>query len=154
MLRKYAISGISYLVLASGAQAADLGASVNLACNQRPVASFNHATLEDVKGPVSANHGKGFVAARSGEPLITGDRVMVNLGGSALLRYSNGCSIMIDPQSVATVGNISGANFLGSSVAAGAIGGSSSLLLAGGVIVAGAAVGALVIANHSHSASP
>ena len=89
MLRKFAISGISYLVLASGAQAADLGASVNLACNQRPASSFTHATLTDVNGPVSANHGRGFRAAHSGETLITGDRVMANLGGSAVLRSSS-----------------------------------------------------------------
>lgn len=56
------------------------------------VAAPNSANLALVNGTVLVNQGKQFVTAKPGQLLSVGDRVMVMEGGSALVRYPNGCA--------------------------------------------------------------
>lgn len=49
------------------------------------------------------NQGKQFVAVQPGHTLAAGDRVMVMQGGSAVLRFSDGCDVTLSGGSVVTV---------------------------------------------------
>jgi len=61
------------------------------------------ASLASAKGSVMVNQGKQFVSAQSGQMLAIGDRVMVMEGGSASLRFADGCVQTLDSGSLAVV---------------------------------------------------
>jgi hypothetical protein len=62
------------------------------------------AQLDQVRGKVLVNHGKGFVAAVASMPLNPGDRIMVAEDSSATIHYAAAdCSISLAPASVVTV---------------------------------------------------
>lgn len=61
------------------------------------------ATIQSVEGQASINSGTGFKKVKSGTQANVGDRVMVSPGGSAVLMYSDGCEVKVQPDSVTTV---------------------------------------------------
>jgi hypothetical protein len=61
-------------------------------------------TLLVSKGTVMVDNGSGYVAAKNGQMLKTGDRVMVLNGANASLRYANGRSVGLPPSTMADVG--------------------------------------------------
>jgi hypothetical protein len=66
-------------------------------------AASTSATLASVQGSVSANQGKQFVPVQAGQTLAPGDRVMVMQGGSAVLRFADGCEVTLSGGSIAVV---------------------------------------------------
>jgi hypothetical protein len=61
--------------------------------------------LVDVQGEVLVDTGKGFVAARDGQALQAGDRVMAKVGGgSARIAHAGGCFVDVAAGRVAVVG--------------------------------------------------
>jgi len=61
------------------------------------------ATLGDVAGDVKINQGTEFVAAKGGEALNAGDRILVMENGSASMTFSDGCKTNISGGSLVTV---------------------------------------------------
>lgn len=53
------------------------------------------ASLADVNGKVLVNKGKGYVSARSGTVLDSGDRVIALDGSKAAVVFSDGCVIQL-----------------------------------------------------------
>jgi hypothetical protein len=69
------------------------------------VAAQPAATLASAKGSVLVNQGKQFVSAQPGQLLTAGDRVMIMQGGSATLRFADGCVKNLDSGSMLLVQN-------------------------------------------------
>lgn len=69
------------------------------------VAAQPAATLASAKGSVLVNQGKQFVSAQAGQLLTAGDRVMIMQGGSATLRFADGCVKNLDSGSMLLVQN-------------------------------------------------
>lgn len=67
------------------------------------VAAPNSPNLASTNGSVLVNQGKQFVTAKPGQLLSVGDRVMVMEGGSAVVRYPNGCLQTLNSGSLAVV---------------------------------------------------
>lgn len=61
------------------------------------------ATLASVKGSVLVNQGKQFVTVQKGQLLAVGDRVLVMEGGTASLKFADGCEQMLEAGTLATV---------------------------------------------------
>lgn len=62
------------------------------------------ASLEEIEGSVLVNQGVEFVPGTLGQSLNENDRVMAEEGeNSALLKYSDGCDIKVDPGTIVTV---------------------------------------------------
>jgi len=64
-------------------------------------------SIGNVKGSVLVNHGTGFLPVTAPTPLRIGDTVMARPGGSATLRYADGCKVDVIPGTVLTLENIS-----------------------------------------------
>ena len=60
-------------------------------------------TADDVEGVVQVNRGNGFVPLREGEVLKPGDRVMAMNDGGADLKFSDGCELEVDEETIVTV---------------------------------------------------
>lgn len=69
------------------------------------VAAQPAATLASAKGTVLINQGKQFVSAQAGQLLTAGDRVMIMQGGSASLRFADGCVKNLESGSMLLVQN-------------------------------------------------
>jgi len=65
------------------------------------------ATLEPGQGDLSVNQGQGFQPVNSRVDAKVGDSVMVSPGGTATLTYDDGCTVTVQPGSVATVAPLS-----------------------------------------------
>lgn len=61
------------------------------------------ATLTEVTGEVSVNQGEEFAPATNGIRLMPGDRVMVQTGASALLKYDDECELKVEPNTILTL---------------------------------------------------
>jgi hypothetical protein len=61
------------------------------------------ASLSDVNGKVMVNKGKGYVSARSGTTLDSGDRVIALNGSNAVVSYSGGCTTELKENSLLTI---------------------------------------------------
>jgi hypothetical protein len=61
------------------------------------------ATLGDVKGSVKINQGVEFVDAQPGQPVKTGDRIMVMEGGVTSIKFSDDCVLPITGGKMVTV---------------------------------------------------
>lgn len=68
---------------------------------QDPAAPFVKA--DDVKGSVQVNHGDGFVPLRENEVLKPGDRVMAMDNSEADLKFSDGCELEVDEETIVTI---------------------------------------------------
>ncbi|MBS0576686.1 MAG: hypothetical protein JSS45_09740 [Proteobacteria bacterium] len=75
-----------------------LAALVPLAGAATPFAPA--ATLTSSSGTVLVNNGSQFVAAKPGQTIKAGDRVMVMSGGTATVKYANGQSAAIPANSL------------------------------------------------------
>jgi tetrahydromethanopterin S-methyltransferase subunit D len=64
-------------------------------------------SVGNVKGSVLVNHGAGFAPISAPTPLRTGDTVMARAGGSATLKYADGCKVDVIPGTVLTLENVS-----------------------------------------------
>jgi hypothetical protein len=62
------------------------------------------ATVDSIKGRILLNRGDGFQVLAAPTMANSGDKVMANPGGSAKLRYADGCVIDIRPGTVVSVG--------------------------------------------------
>ena len=65
------------------------------------------ATLEPAQGDLTINQGQGFQPVNSRVDAKVGDSVMVGPGGTATLTYDDGCTVTVQPGSVATIAPIS-----------------------------------------------
>jgi hypothetical protein len=65
------------------------------------------ATLEPGQGNLTINQGQGFQPVNSRVDAMVGDSVMVGPGGTATLTYDDGCTVTVQPGSVATVAPLS-----------------------------------------------
>jgi hypothetical protein len=63
------------------------------------------ASLVQINGTALVNQGEQYTTAREGMTLRTGDRVMVMEGGSAVLKFADGCTHPVDDNRVLTVGS-------------------------------------------------
>ncbi len=61
------------------------------------------ATLVSAKGSVLVNQGKQFVTVQKGQLLAVGDRVLVMEGGTASLKFTDGCVQVLPAGTLATV---------------------------------------------------
>jgi len=61
------------------------------------------ATLVEIEGNVMVNTGEQFVKTADGAVLASGDRVMAMDESGALLKYSDGCDVRIEPATVVTL---------------------------------------------------
>ena len=73
-----------------------LALSVLTAANAAP-------KLIPVSGQIYVNQGSGFLIATAPATLKTGDRIMVQAKSSAILAYSNGCSVPLTAGKVVTI---------------------------------------------------
>ena len=121
---------------------------------QTALAAGDLASLGQVKGQISVNHGTGFVSAASGTALAGGDQVMARSGSKAVIRYTDGCEVNVAPGAVATVEFLSPCR--PGSVAKSDDGypDSTPFLVAGGafLVVGGASI--LIALSSDNSASP
>ncbi len=69
--------------------------------------SAGSATLSSAQGSVMLNQGKQFVPIRPGQILNAGDRLMVMQGGSAQLRFADGCDVTVEGGSLLAVPTLS-----------------------------------------------
>lgn len=60
-------------------------------------------TANDVEGAIQVNRGNGFVPLREGDVLKPGDRVMAMNNGGADLKFSDGCELEVEEQTIVTV---------------------------------------------------
>jgi hypothetical protein len=61
------------------------------------------AVLEAVQGKIFVNRGDGFKATNGPQPLKSGDRVMAEIGGSAIVKYTADCAMLVQAGAVVTV---------------------------------------------------
>jgi hypothetical protein len=61
------------------------------------------ATLDGIKGPVLVNRGGGYKRVRGPMILKTGDSVIANPGGSAIVSYADGCNVPVEAGSVVAI---------------------------------------------------
>ena len=61
------------------------------------------ATLSSAQGSVMLNQGKQFVPIKPGQALNAGDRLMVMQGGSAQLRFADGCDVTVEGGSMVAI---------------------------------------------------
>lgn len=69
------------------------------------------AQLTKIDGRVLVNKGTGYSQAAPASSLKVGDRIMVNPGSKATLRFADGCTIPVKPGSVVTIGTTSPCSF-------------------------------------------
>jgi len=65
------------------------------------------ASLQPGQGSLVINQGQGFQPVNTRIDANVGDSVMVSPGGSATVTYDDGCSVNVEPGSVATIAPIS-----------------------------------------------
>jgi hypothetical protein len=65
------------------------------------------ATVNPSQGNVLINRGKGFSEIKRPTKLRVGNSVMVGPGGSAVIAYSDGCTVNVDPGTIKTVAQLS-----------------------------------------------
>lgn len=75
------------------------------------------AELTKVDGGVMVNRGVGDTQAAPATSLKAGDRVMVNPGSKATLKFADGCTIPVNPGSVVTIGKTSPCAFKAQGIA-------------------------------------
>ena len=68
---------------------------------QDPAAPF--VTANEVEGAIQVNRGDGFVPLREGDVLKPGDRVMAMNNGGAELKFSDGCELEVEEETIVTV---------------------------------------------------
>jgi len=81
--------------------------ALSLAFSGAVSAATSSATLASAQGSVMVNQGKQFVPVQSGQVFAAGDRVMVMQGGSAVLRFSDGCDVTLSSGSITLVPEVS-----------------------------------------------
>lgn len=77
--------------------------ALSLAFTGAVSAAESSATLASAEGSVMVNQGKQFVPVQNGQVFAAGDRVMVMQGGSAVLRFSDGCDVTLGGGSITEV---------------------------------------------------
>src|SRR5262245_36160030 len=58
------------------------------------------ATVTRQSGDVLANDGRGFIAVSAPVELAAGGQILIRPGGSAVIRYANGCMITVGSERV------------------------------------------------------
>ena len=81
--------------------------ALSLAFSGAVSAATSSATLASAQGSVMVNQGKQFVPVQNGQVFAAGDRVMVMQGGSAVLRFSDGCDVTLSGGSITLVPEVS-----------------------------------------------
>ncbi len=79
-----------------------LAAAVCLTANAQ--AADIVASLVQINGTALVDQGEQYTTAKEGMSLRTGDRVMVMEGGSAILKFADGCSYPVGDNRILTVG--------------------------------------------------
>lgn len=124
--------------------------------------STAETVLSNGKGVVMVNSGVGYRAVSGATSLKAGDRVMLNSGSSASLRFADGCRVPLQAGQVYTVSKASpckfraqaGAAGAGLGLAAGAGSGFSAIIpvVAATVGTVASVTGAVVAANQASKA--
>lgn len=122
---------------------------VALALLPAGVSAQEVATVRVVDDSITVNQGEQFVAARAGQPVKAGDRIMASGGSSATVTYADGCDLTIAPGTLVTLPAVSpcagGVPLVqGTMPAGGAVVGSSATAGSTGATVAWIAGGILV----------
>ena len=112
MIRRIALA--SGLLLATGASAQSV------------------AVIDQIEGAVTINQGEQFVAAIPGQAVNANDRVMASDGASAVVRFTDGCDLYIEQNTLVTIPS--------TSTCAGGVALLQSIAPSGGSVVGGAAV--------------
>lgn len=81
--------------------------ALSLAFTGAVSAAESSATLASAEGSVMVNQGKQFVPVQNGQVFAAGDRVMVMQGGSAVLRFSDGCDVTLSGGSITEIPEVS-----------------------------------------------
>ena len=93
------------------------------------------ASVTKIRGPVSINHGGGFIPISGGVTASPGDAVMAGPSGAAEIVYNDGCREKVDAGSVVRVAETSPCNtgsvptnfIIGAAVVAGGVGAAIAL---------------------------
>jgi hypothetical protein len=65
------------------------------------------ATIEPVQGNLQLNRGQGFQPVNSRVDANVGDTVVVGPGSTAIVTYSDGCKVSVQPGAVTTIAPLS-----------------------------------------------
>lgn len=117
-------------------------AALALAVSMSAAAQDPVATAASVNGTVQVNQGSEFVPLAPGQSLNPGDRVMAMASSSATIRFADGCTINVAPETmvvVPTASNCAG-GVVATQTAAPAGSGPVGAEYAGGVDWRGAAI--------------
>jgi hypothetical protein len=112
--------------------------------------SASAATLEGVTGKVLVNNGSGYKGTSTGAFVQTGDRVLAETGGAAVIVYDNGCKVRLRPGTIVTVKENPACHGAAEIEAGDDIG----FVIAGGAIVGGVVTGIVLLSENKHSVSP
>ena len=74
--------------------------------------SASAQSLTDVKGNVLVNTGAGYVKASGASDIGPGASVMARQGGSAVIRYADGCQVKVQPGKVSSISAVSPCSFV------------------------------------------
>lgn len=67
------------------------------------IAAESVGTLDSVEGVVKVNKGREFFTPNPGTALAAGDRVMVMVGGKAVVHFADGCDLQLSDGATTTI---------------------------------------------------
>lgn len=82
-------------------------ASVLTAVGGTAIAAEPVASLARIDGTVLVNQGQQYITGKEGTALRPGDRIMAMSTGSAVIKFTDGCTYKLDDDEVLTIGETS-----------------------------------------------